>query len=60
LVSGALDGSIYVWSVQEPSKRVAIKDAHRGGVNATLFIDANTVASAGQDCTVKTWNIKFH
>jgi len=60
LVSGSLDGSIYVWSVEEPLKRVTVKDAHRGGVNDVAFLDANTVVSCGQDCTVKTWTIKFH
>eukprot|EP01115_Flamella_aegyptia_P006459 TRINITY_DN27069_c0_g1_i2.p1 TRINITY_DN27069_c0_g1~~TRINITY_DN27069_c0_g1_i2.p1 ORF type:complete len:405 (+),score=208.95 TRINITY_DN27069_c0_g1_i2:689-1903(+) len=60
LVSGSLDGNIYVWSVQDPSKRIAVKNAHQGGVNDTLFINENTVASVGQDCTLKTWTVKFH
>jgi WD40 repeat protein len=60
LASGALDGAIYVWSVQDPLKRVTVKNAHFNGVNSVLWLDANTLASAGQDCTAKTWTVKFH
>lgn len=59
LVSGSLDNSLYIWDVVETSKRIAIKEAHNGGVNTCLWIDNNTVASAGQDCCVKTWSITF-
>jgi len=58
VVSGSLDGSIYVWSVIEPSKRITVKDAHRGGVNDVVFLDEFTIASVGQDCTLKTWSLK--
>jgi WD40 repeat protein len=60
LASGSLDGHVFIWDVLKTDKRIQIKDAHRGGVNATLWIDGNTVATAGQDCTVKTWSITFH
>jgi len=59
VVSGSLDSSLYIWDVQNPSKRIAVKDAHHGGVNSCLWLDNNTVASAGQDCTVKTWTITY-
>jgi len=58
IVSASLDGCIYLWSVAEQSKRIAVKDAHRGGVNDVVFLDENTVASVGQDCTLKTWKLK--
>jgi WD40 repeat protein len=60
LASAGLDGNVYIWDVQRTDKRVQIKDAHRGGVNAVVWLDDNTVASAGQDCTIKTWTITFH
>jgi WD40 repeat protein len=60
LVSGSLDSNLFVWSVEEPGKRIQIKDAHRGGVNTVFFINNNTVISAGQDSTVKTWNVAHH
>jgi WD40 repeat protein len=59
LVSGGLDGNVYVWDVQNTQKRIFIKDAHRGGVNSVLWVDGNTIASAGQDCTIKSWSLKF-
>jgi len=60
LVSSSLDSHLYVWSVQEPGKRIQIKDAHRGGANTAFFVDNNTIISAGQDCTVKTWTVNHH
>jgi len=59
LVSGGLDGSVYIWSVQNPTNRIHFKDAHKGGVNDVVFISDNVVASAGQDCALKTWTINF-
>jgi len=60
LASASLDGALYVWSVQSPLKRVAIKDAHRGGANNVGWLDDNTLFSSGQDCSVKSWSITHH
>jgi len=59
LASGALDQNIFIWNISSPSTRIQIKNSHYGGVNAVFWFDNNTVASAGQDCTIKTWAIKF-
>jgi len=59
IASGSVDSHVYVWNVAEPNKHIPIKLAHRGGVNGVVWIDANTVGSAGQDCSFKTWNVKF-
>jgi len=59
IVTGSLDSHLYVWSVDEPAKRIHVKTAHQGGVNAVLWINENTVASAGLDCAIKTWTVKF-
>jgi len=59
VVSGGLDRVVFVWTVAEPSKRITIKDAHHAGVTAVLFIDDNTVISAGQDCSLKTWTLTY-
>lgn len=59
LATASLDGTVIVWNQEETGKRIHIKDAHRGGVNTVLWIDGNTVASSGQDSTIKTWNITF-
>lgn len=57
LASGALDGNIFVWSVAEPTKRIVVKMAHKGGVNAVDWVDDATIISAGQDCCVATWTV---
>jgi len=59
IVTGSLDSHAYVWSVAEPSKHIPIKNAHRGGVNAVLWVDGNTVVTAGQDSSIKTWTVKI-
>jgi WD40 repeat protein len=60
LASAGLDGHLYVWDIQKPDKRIHIKDAHRGGANTVFWVDDHTVASAGQDCTIKTFTVNFH
>jgi len=60
LASGSLDGALYIWSVQHPTSRIALKDSHRGGVNNVVWLDNNTLASSGQDCVIKTWNVTHH
>jgi len=59
LASVSLDQSIIVWNVKEPTVRIQQKNAHQGGVNAVRWIDTNTLVTAGQDCTAKTWTVKF-
>eukprot|EP01100_Stratorugosa_tubuloviscum_P012804 TRINITY_DN617_c3_g1_i1.p1 TRINITY_DN617_c3_g1~~TRINITY_DN617_c3_g1_i1.p1 ORF type:complete len:641 (-),score=345.32 TRINITY_DN617_c3_g1_i1:30-1826(-) len=59
LASASLDQNIIVWSVVDSSKRILIRGAHRGGVNKVAWIDSNTLASAGQDCTIKSWTLTY-
>ncbi|ORY37693.1 WD40 repeat-like protein [Rhizoclosmatium globosum] len=59
-VSGSLDTNVEVWSVEKPTKHISIKGAHLEGVNATAFLDNNTVVSAGQDGSIKIWKIVHH
>jgi WD40 repeat protein len=59
LASAGLDRMVIVWNFKEPTKRITIKDAHHGGVNSVLFVDDNTVLSAGQDCSLKTWTLTY-
>jgi len=60
LASASLDGALYVWSIQSPLQRIAMKDAHRGGANNILWLNDNTLLSSGQDCTIKSWAITHH
>ncbi|CAG8763804.1 10788_t:CDS:10 [Cetraspora pellucida] len=59
LVSGSLDTNIYVWSVEKPSDRIAIKGAHQVSVSGVTFLDNSTVSSVGQDACLKTWTLQY-
>jgi len=59
LASGGLDQNLIVWNVTNPTSRIIIKNAHHGGVNAVTWLDANTLASAGQDCAWRTHSFKY-
>jgi WD40 repeat protein len=59
IASASLDQSIIVWSLKDPSSRITFKGAHQGGANRIVWLDDNTLATAGQDCFLKTWAIAF-
>jgi WD40 repeat protein len=59
--SGALDTHIYVWSVQKPSRKIAITNAVPGGVNAVLWVsEEGRLAGTGADGAVRVWQLTFH
>jgi len=60
VVTGSVDTNVIVWSVSKPMKRIMINGAHYGGVTGVCWVDANTVASVGDDCCLKTWAITKH
>ncbi|KAF9586118.1 hypothetical protein BGW38_009478 [Lunasporangiospora selenospora] len=57
-VSGSLDTNIYVWSREEPLKKIAILNAHVSNVSGVEFTDDDTIVSTGGDACVKTWKLK--
>jgi len=57
VASGGLDQIIIVWSLENPTNRVTIKGAHQGGITEIVWLDNKTIASAGQDCTIRSWNV---
>uniref|UniRef100_A0A1I7UWL3 Actin-interacting protein 1 n=1 Tax=Caenorhabditis tropicalis TaxID=1561998 RepID=A0A1I7UWL3_9PELO len=59
LATGSLDNSVIIWDIRKPGEHpVIIKGAHAmSSVNAVLWLDAQTVVSAGQDSNIKTWNV---
>lgn len=59
VATGSLDQNVIVWDMGDKNKKVVVKGAHRGGVNAVAWVNNNTLASAGQDCTVKTWDLQY-
>ncbi|TPX48017.1 hypothetical protein SeLEV6574_g02305 [Synchytrium endobioticum] len=58
VVSGSLDTNVEIWSVERPMKHISIKGAHTEVVNGVVWLDNNTVASAGQDAMIKVWALK--
>ncbi|KAJ7634661.1 WD40-repeat-containing domain protein [Roridomyces roridus] len=58
--SGSLDTHVYVWSVANPTRNIAVKNAGPGGVNAVLWVGAGALASAGADGCVRIWEVTFH
>jgi WD repeat-containing protein 1 (actin-interacting protein 1) len=60
LASASLDGCIFVWSVEQPTKRIKIHQAHKGGCNAVEWVNDVTLLSIGDDCTAKTWSVSHH
>lgn len=55
--TGSLDSNVYVYSVAKPMKKVAIKNAHLGGVTGVQWLDEGRVATAGADSCVKVYNV---
>ncbi|KAJ3333532.1 hypothetical protein HDU93_008486, partial [Gonapodya sp. JEL0774] len=56
-VTGSLDTNVHVWSVDEPMKFIAIKNAHLESVNGVTFLDEDTIATGGQDGALRVWNL---
>ncbi|WFD18600.1 WD40 repeat-like protein [Malassezia caprae] len=56
-VSASLDTHIYVWSVEQPMKHTAYKNAHANGAYGAVWLDERTIASGGADGAVRqfTW-----
>ena len=56
--SGALDAAVFVWSWDDPGKRVSVTAAHKEGVNAVCWQGNKKVVSVGMDAAVKTWDVE--
>ncbi|CRG84642.1 WD repeat-containing protein 1 [Talaromyces islandicus] len=58
-VSGALDTSIFVWSLAKPGDWIQAANAHKEGVHGVSWIeDESKIASAGADAAVKIWKVE--
>lgn len=57
LITGGLDSDVFVWDLDNKSKRIHINQAHILGVTDCLFIDETTIATTGYDCTTRTWTL---
>jgi WD40 repeat protein len=59
VASGSVDSAVIVWYLHDNNKRIHLKLAHPGGVRGVLFTENNTVISAGEDCSVKSWSLSY-
>jgi WD40 repeat protein len=68
VVSGSLDTNLYIWSLENISKRVLIKGAGPGGVNCVVWLGdvhvtdskkMGRVLSAGADGCVRVWEVEL-
>ncbi|KAL0977799.1 hypothetical protein UPYG_G00161310 [Umbra pygmaea] len=58
--SGGMDMMVYVWTVNDPDKRLKIPDAHRlHHVSGLAWVDANTLVTTSHDASVKQWTLKY-
>lgn len=58
-VSGSLDTNVEVWSVKEPMKHIAIKNAHLDAVTGVAFLEDDLVVSAGADACIKIYKLNY-
>jgi WD40 repeat protein len=57
LASGSLDESIYFWKTSDQRSKEGLPFAHKDGVTGLAFMDANTIASTGNDGTLRLWQV---
>lgn len=56
--SGGLDTNLFVWSLAEPGRRVRAANAHKEGIGGVVWVDDDTIVTAGADASVKKWKVQ--
>ncbi|CCD26399.1 Aip1p NDAI_0H02250 [Naumovozyma dairenensis CBS 421] len=59
VATGSLDTNIIIYSMKKPMRTIKYLNAHKDGINALLWNDANTLVSAGTDACIKKWSVEF-
>jgi WD40 repeat protein len=59
IASVGTDSNLIIWNVTDPTTRIVQKNAHYGGATEVVWIDSSTVLTGGQDCSLKSWSLKF-
>ncbi|KAK6437640.1 WD40 repeat-like protein [Oleoguttula sp. CCFEE 5521] len=57
-VSGGLDTNVFVWSLEDPGRRVKALNAHKEGVGAVCWTAEGECVSCGVDGAVKVWDVR--
>uniref|UniRef100_A0AAR2LTL6 WD repeat domain 1 n=1 Tax=Pygocentrus nattereri TaxID=42514 RepID=A0AAR2LTL6_PYGNA len=58
--SGGMDMMVYVWTLNDPDKRIKIPDAHRlHHVSGLAWRDEHTLVTTSHDSCVKQWTLKI-
>jgi len=57
LCVGSLDSSFSLFSLSKNATAHNQRNAHVGGVKDLIFINNNTLLSAGQDCVIRKWEV---
>jgi WD40 repeat protein len=52
-VTGSLDTSVEIWSVENPMSHIPIKNAHLESVTGVAFLDDRQVVSVGADACIR-------
>jgi WD40 repeat protein len=66
LASGSLDTHVYVWSVRQPMKNIAVKNAVPGGATNVFWLSKaagagkGSLVASGSDACVRIWEVTFH
>jgi len=60
IASGSLDTHVYIWSVDNPGRNIALKNTVPGGVSFVAWLDGTTLAAGGADACIRKFSITFH
>ncbi|KKF95204.1 putative WD repeat-containing protein C9G1.05 [Ceratocystis platani] len=59
-VSGSLDSSVYLWSLEKPGNRISAANAHKDGVHGVAWVEGDSkIISSGADAALKLWNFEL-
>ncbi|SMN20165.1 similar to Saccharomyces cerevisiae YMR092C AIP1 Actin cortical patch component, interacts with the actin depolymerizing factor cofilin [Maudiozyma saulgeensis] len=59
LATGSLDTNICIYSVARPMRVIKFMNAHKDGVNAVAWENADVLRTAGSDGCLNTWKVTF-